>query len=205
MTKKKIRSKKSQIFFDCGIKYIAEKAKIILDLGSGDLFQKEMAAYKHLFKNHIYIGMDLNKKCLTTIFGDAHNIPFKERSIDAVICKALLEHLPEPHKAIKEIIRILKDGGILFLYVPFLSVYHKSDFFRFTKDGISYLLRDFSIVKAVSTGNYLIVIIDLILRGVNQKSSVLSRILTKIFDNITLFDEKLPDTQASGYNVIAIK
>lgn len=43
--------------------------------------------------------------------GDAYNLPFKEKSFDAVICLGIFQNLEDPNKALKEINRVLKIGG----------------------------------------------------------------------------------------------
>ena len=45
-------------------------------------------------------------------------MPFKNNSYDAVICSEVLEHVDSPEDSIKELIRVLKPGGILALSVP---------------------------------------------------------------------------------------
>ncbi|OGF49460.1 MAG: hypothetical protein A2231_12270 [Candidatus Firestonebacteria bacterium RIFOXYA2_FULL_40_8] len=43
---------------------------------------------------------------------------FKDNSRDFVILRHVLEHLPDPVQAVKEIWRVLKPGGIFYLSVP---------------------------------------------------------------------------------------
>jgi len=44
---------------------------------------------------------------------DAHNLPFRDNSLDVVLAFELVEHLKEPRRALKEIKRTLKKKGIL--------------------------------------------------------------------------------------------
>lgn len=44
--------------------------------------------------------------------------PIQSESMDFVIACHVLEHLPNPLKALKEIYRVLKPGGVLYLSVP---------------------------------------------------------------------------------------
>ena len=50
--------------------------------------------------------------------GDINTLPFKDESYDAVICSEVLEHVYSPEDSIKELVRVLKPGGILALSVP---------------------------------------------------------------------------------------
>ena len=47
------------------------------------------------------------------IHGDGEHLPFKEESFDAVTCILAIEHFPDTERAISEMKRVLKDGGIL--------------------------------------------------------------------------------------------
>lgn len=52
------------------------------------------------------------------IRGDAVRLPFKDASFDRVICSEVLEHLVDDEQGIRELVRVLKDGGILAISVP---------------------------------------------------------------------------------------
>ena len=45
---------------------------------------------------------------------DATNLPYKDESFDAVVIANALHIMPEPDKAMAEIYRVLKPGGLLF-------------------------------------------------------------------------------------------
>lgn len=139
-------------FFDRCIHEISQET-IILDLGGGNPFQKEMSKYKELFKGKNYYSLDFNPKFKPNVVGDIHKLPFKDGSADAIICKAVLEHVAEPHLAVNEIYRVLKKNGKVFVYVPFLYPYHGNgykDYYRFSIDGINYLFRNFSEINVVN-------------------------------------------------------
>ncbi|MBI4220355.1 MAG: methyltransferase domain-containing protein [Chloroflexi bacterium] len=44
---------------------------------------------------------------------DVYQMPFPQASFDAVFCHTLLEHLAEPQKALREMHRVLKPGGVI--------------------------------------------------------------------------------------------
>lgn len=50
---------------------------------------------------------------------DATNINYEDSYFDIVICNHVLEHIPEYNKALKEIYRVLKRGGIAILQTPY--------------------------------------------------------------------------------------
>jgi 2-polyprenyl-3-methyl-5-hydroxy-6-metoxy-1,4-benzoquinol methylase len=76
-------------------------------------------------------GMDLNhwavKQSRSVIHqthlqtASAQELPFAEASFNVVIIKHIVEHLPDPQKAIAEIGRVTQPGGTLILATPNLS------------------------------------------------------------------------------------
>jgi len=51
----------------------------------------------------------------------AQELPFRDHSFNIVIIKHIVEHLPEPQKAIQEIGRVTEPGGTLILATPNLD------------------------------------------------------------------------------------
>lgn len=51
----------------------------------------------------------------------AQELPFKNNSFNVVIIKHIVEHLPDPQKAINEIARVTEPGGTLILATPNLD------------------------------------------------------------------------------------
>lgn len=51
----------------------------------------------------------------------AQELPFEDGAFNVVIIKHIVEHLPDPAKAIREIGRVTEKGGILILATPNLS------------------------------------------------------------------------------------
>jgi len=51
----------------------------------------------------------------------AQELPFSDHSFNVVIIKHIVEHLPEPEKAIREIGRVTEPGGTLILATPNLD------------------------------------------------------------------------------------
>lgn len=45
-------------------------------------------------------------------------IPFEDQTFDAVVAKAVLEHLKHPDKSLSSMVRVLKPGGTLIISVP---------------------------------------------------------------------------------------
>ncbi|MDO8584849.1 MAG: class I SAM-dependent methyltransferase [bacterium] len=145
-------------FFEEKIRLIA-KRKRILDVGGGTPLQKQLGAYRELFKETEYVVIDKNYESAGVVKGDAHNLPFQDESFDAVICKSVLEHVEDPFRVVAELRRVLKPGGLGLIYVPFLFPYHAekgfyADYWRFTGDGVKMLFKDFSSVEMVKVRGF---------------------------------------------------
>ena len=50
---------------------------------------------------------------ITCVLGDAHALPFKDNFFDLVYLVTVLQEIPDKPRALKEIRRVLKSGGIL--------------------------------------------------------------------------------------------
>jgi len=52
------------------------------------------------------------------IKGDTMSLPFKDATFDKIICSEVLEHIPDDQQSIRELVRVLKDDGIIAISVP---------------------------------------------------------------------------------------
>ncbi len=68
-------------------------------------------------QNLDYTTADLESP-LADIKMDIQATPFNDNEFDFVICNHVLEHVKDDHKALQEILRILKPGGMAILQVP---------------------------------------------------------------------------------------
>jgi SAM-dependent methyltransferase len=58
------------------------------------------------------------------IVSDILDIPEPDASFDAVLCTEVLEHLPDPVRALDEMARLLRPGGMFIITAPFWSLTH---------------------------------------------------------------------------------
>ncbi len=58
------------------------------------------------------------KSPLADIKGDIKSMNFENKSFDLIICNHVLEHIDDDIKALNEIFRVLKSGGVAILQVP---------------------------------------------------------------------------------------
>ncbi len=126
-------------------KIIRESAgKVIINVGSGN----------HRLANHI-INIDISKRENVDVVADAHNLPFKDLSVDYILLLAILEHVEESERVIEESYRVLKDNGIIYCEFPFIQPEHNapSDYTRVTIQGLRKKFRKFKeIDSGICTG-----------------------------------------------------
>lgn len=187
--------RKDEIFFREKITKIFQKGGEIIDIGGGlriDSKRNNREIHNpwatYLVKNANYKILDKVADYNPDIVGDIHNLPFKNNSVDAVLCLSVLEHVEEPSKAVKEIYRSLKPGGYCFIQVPFIYYYHPmagyyKDYYRFTRDGLEYLLRDFSSVEIINNKGALATVMNLF--PFFSKRTGFFEILDKLFGKTT--------------------
>jgi SAM-dependent methyltransferase len=97
----------------------------------------------------------------TSVVCDVQRLPFADDTFDAVVCQAVLEHVVDPHRAVSEIHRVLRPGGIVYSEVPFMQQVHEGayDFTRWTLTGHRRLFRFFDELDAGVTAGPLIAVV----------------------------------------------
>jgi SAM-dependent methyltransferase len=68
-----------------------------------------------------------NVVCESKVVTSITNMIFDTASFDCVLCSEVLEHVPDDLKALSELRRVLKPGGILVITVPFQKRYWAED------------------------------------------------------------------------------
>ncbi|PYG25441.1 demethylmenaquinone methyltransferase/2-methoxy-6-polyprenyl-1,4-benzoquinol methylase [Pelagimonas varians] len=54
---------------------------------------------------------------------DVMSLPYEDQSFDVVMAAHVLEHLPDPQRALAEMVRVLKPGGMVFICVTRPSLF----------------------------------------------------------------------------------
>jgi SAM-dependent methyltransferase len=120
----------------------------VLTVGSGGEVGALLAEYAH--RNGFTVtSFDIDEKYAPDILGDICTHDFGGRSFDVIVLSEVLEHVHSPHLAVGNIHGALRMGGRLILTVPFLFPIHERphDYYRYTRYGLEYLLREFSDVR----------------------------------------------------------
>jgi len=82
-------------------------------------FAPEQAFYKRFraMANLDYVTTDLNSP-LADVKADICNLPFADNAFDFILCNHVLEHIPNDTKAMQELLRVMKPGGMGIFQVP---------------------------------------------------------------------------------------
>lgn len=113
------------------VRNFAPKNSKLLDIGCGSGWSTFF-----LSKNNIEcVGMDLHKdgyepnqrEFLKFIQGSVLEIPFEDKHFDVTTTNECLEHVPDPEKALDEMVRVTKRGGHIIIVGPnLLSLGHSA-------------------------------------------------------------------------------
>lgn len=158
-----------------------------LDIGCG---QKP---YVSLFHSNEYLGLEIDTpenrlKKQADFFYDGNHMPFKDSSLDSIVCNQVLEHVFNPDDFLKESHRILR-GGYMLISIPFVWDEHEQpyDYARYSSFGIKYLLEKhgFEVICQEKTNNGIEVIFQLINAYIYKKLCTKGRLL-RFFTIFTL-------------------
>jgi SAM-dependent methyltransferase len=131
----------------------------ILDIGAGQ------SPWREWFPTNCrYRGIDVRDAQAFNMISDkditlydGNIIPFHDASFDGAICIEVLEHVENPEKLVSEIARILKNGSLLILTVPWSARRHHipHDYHRFTRERLDQLFKKhgFIDVRIIERGN----------------------------------------------------
>ena len=72
-----------------------------------------------------YITSDLESP-LADVKADICDLPFGDDTFDIIFCNHVLEHIPDDHKAMSELFRVMKPGGWGILQVPMKNSLEKT-------------------------------------------------------------------------------
>lgn len=90
------------------------------------------------------LTLDVDPSCRPDVVADIQeNTGLPAESFDTIIALDVLEHLRWPRRALDEIKRLLKPGGLLYITVPFFYPRHGVEYYRFTEWALQDMLEGF--------------------------------------------------------------
>lgn len=155
-------------------------------------------------------SVDVDSARLPDIVANIENLSdFGDASVEAAVCVEVLEHVEHPHRAVAELLRVLKPGGLVIGSTPFLLGIHDhpADYYRYTRYGLSHLFEGFEQVCLRERNGYFSAAAVLVHRrfvvGTERERRIaflLSPILLILVFILELLDRVLPsDDGTSGY------
>jgi SAM-dependent methyltransferase len=104
------------------------------------------ADLRPLLTGRDYVGCDMRVGPGVDKVLNLHDIDLPDNSVGTVFLMDTLEHVEYPHRAVEEVHRILKPGGLLVMSSVLDFFIHETpnDFWRFTPDGFRSLLKPFA-------------------------------------------------------------
>ena len=138
----------------------------VLDLGCGTgVILKEISSINSDVE---LFGLDLSENMIakatqrlgttaTLSVGDAENLPYADNTFDLVCCVESFHHYPNPKKALSEINRVLKNGGLFLLCdtwtrSPIRQILNF--FIRFSSDGDVHIYSENEISKLLKVTRF---------------------------------------------------
>jgi SAM-dependent methyltransferase len=105
----------------------------ILDVGCGD------RPYATLLPGAV--GFDVPGNPHADLHGSIDAIPVDDASFDIVVCLQVLEHVPDPAAAVRELHRVVRPGGRVLLSTHGVYPFHPNpdDLWRWTHQGLERL------------------------------------------------------------------
>ena len=128
-------------------KYCQELSGVCIDLAAGD--NPSYHRYWNLKKDQV-IKVDYNKEKGVDVVADLNQkLPFKNDYADNIFLFNAIYIVESPEDLLKEIYRVLKPGGMLFLNSPLITneAPEPHDYFRFTSEGIKKILTNSGFFK----------------------------------------------------------
>jgi SAM-dependent methyltransferase len=87
------------------------------------------------------VNLDIGDGPAVDYRADATSLPFSDGEFDVVVSQECLEHVADANAAVREMFRVLRPGGTLFLQLPWVIGWHDAphDYWRFSRSGMRFL------------------------------------------------------------------
>jgi SAM-dependent methyltransferase len=156
----------------------SRRSGALLDLGAGT--KPYAPLYEPYFADCTSVDVEHSPHDIADVdrIASADDLPFGPATFDCVVCTEVLEHCRQPDLVLREVTRVLRPGGRLFLTTPLLRPLHEMphDYFRFTPSSLRFLAESagLTVEQIVPRGDYaalLVLTLQLPLTKVLQRVS----------------------------------
>jgi SAM-dependent methyltransferase len=116
----------------------------VLDAGAGECAYKKYFAHCEYRSVDMAIGEPIWNYANLDYVAPLDKLPIENETFDVILCTQVVEHLKRPIESLKELYRVLKPYGYLFLTAPMAHKEHQVpyDYFRYTSYGLKYILSE---------------------------------------------------------------
>lgn len=144
-------------FMHCCLRQFFDTRGVVLDLGSG---KKPSYLSRLRVQPEVYLrGDGLPEFNPDLVVNFEQPLPLADGVVDGVLLMNVLEHIYDHKLLLREIYRVLKPGGKLYLYVPYLVRVHNSpyDYFRYTGRALHQLAAEvgFTATEVYANGGFI--------------------------------------------------
>lgn len=107
--------------------------------------QEGFADLRPLFRGKQYVGCDMREGPGVDRILNLHHLDLPDESVGSVISLDTLEHVEYPHRAMEEIHRVIKPGGVAVISSVMKFPIHDFpyDYWRFTPEAFRSILKPF--------------------------------------------------------------
>jgi SAM-dependent methyltransferase len=186
----------------------------VLDVGCGD------RPYAELFPGAT--GFDVPGNPHADLHGSLEAIPVADGSFDVVLCLQVLEHVPDPGAAVRELRRVVRPGGRVLLSTHGIYPFHPNpeDLWRWTHQGLEQLFftnaewTSVTVLSGAGTAGTIAMlnahVLDLLLKRLRARAlatplvALLNTIGETLDGAVPLLRSTTPGTLCANYHVEAI-
>lgn len=116
------------------IERVTSRGGVVLDCGAGSRPLRMKGV----------VNLEIVDYASTDVLAIGEALPFADASFDGALSLAVLEHVRDPFRCARELLRVVKPGGELLIDVPFLQPVHgfPHHYYNMTAQGLSNLFGD---------------------------------------------------------------